>query len=269
MGYSFPWLLKPEIPSNAEFPVTRVSWKDANNFCKCLSWIDRRKYRLPAKVEWEFACRAGTTTRFYCGDSERELGRFEWHIGNMKDLNRPNPVGTKQANPFGLFDMHGNVSEWCRDLSAVKFELGNEPAEVQFVYRGGSWNCSPDAMRSAFEAESIADFSSLDLGLRIAVDVEFFKPAFKLDAQTEQAILPIAGVKGVKQYQRAWGDRLHAEVQTVNSLGMKLMLIPPGEFQMGAPETDEDAGRYVRIDEWPQHRVRITRGFYLGKYEVT
>jgi formylglycine-generating enzyme required for sulfatase activity len=115
-----------------ERPVNNVSWHDAIRFCNRLSeregltlcytidenggvsW-DRTAdgYRLLTEAEWEYACRAGTQTRWSCGDDEKDLERYAWFAANAKDA--PQPVGQKEANRWGLYDMHGNVREWCWD----------------------------------------------------------------------------------------------------------------------------------------------------------
>lgn len=87
-------------------PVTQVSWYD------CQVWCRRAGLRLPSEAEWEYACRAGTTTRFYFGDSDGDLGTYAWFGESGKEIHR---VAQKRPNAFGLYDMHGNVCEWCQD----------------------------------------------------------------------------------------------------------------------------------------------------------
>ena len=108
----------PSRFKGSSLPVTNVSWDDAREFCRKLTERERalgrisenQEYRLPTTEEWQHACRAGTTTRFYTGDSEEDLARAAWYKGNSGG--RPHPVGLKEPNAFGLCDMLGNVGEW-------------------------------------------------------------------------------------------------------------------------------------------------------------
>ncbi|MGB0597936.1 MAG: SUMF1/EgtB/PvdO family nonheme iron enzyme [Rubripirellula sp.] len=128
-------------------PVEKVSWNDATEFCRRLSLLPREKlarrvYRLPTEAEWEFACRAGTTTMYSFGDAESLLNRYGWTKDNGGRATHP--VGSKLANPFGLYDMHGNVWEWCSDrYGDYPSDAVTDPAGVSSglgrVLRGGSW----------------------------------------------------------------------------------------------------------------------------------
>lgn len=97
-----------------DLPVENVSWDDVIEFCKKLSQKEAKKYRLPTEAEWEYACRAGTEMRFSTGDDEEELKKAGWFNGNSDK--KTHPVGQKAPNAWGLYDMHGNVMEWCRDV---------------------------------------------------------------------------------------------------------------------------------------------------------
>jgi formylglycine-generating enzyme required for sulfatase activity len=100
-----------------DLPIVGVSWHDALAYCAWLAERTGKGYRLPTEAEWEYACRAGTTTRSSHTDGERDLGRFAWHSGNAGG--KLHPVGQKEPNPWGLLDVHGNVWEWCADRYAV------------------------------------------------------------------------------------------------------------------------------------------------------
>jgi formylglycine-generating enzyme required for sulfatase activity len=124
-------------------PVESVSWDDAVAFCRKLSAKAGKTVRLPTEAEWEYACRAGSTTRFGFGDNDKELDKYAWYDGNSDRTSHP--VGQKKPNAWGLYDMHGNVWQWCsdwyqdsyRDLGAVD---PTGPAEGKSrVLRGGCW----------------------------------------------------------------------------------------------------------------------------------
>ena len=96
-------------------PVEQVSWDDVQQFVRKLNQAEGEpRYRLPTEAEWEYACRAGTTSRWSFGDDERQLGDYAWYSGNNSP-NRTKEVGKKRPHPWGLYDMHGNVWEWCQD----------------------------------------------------------------------------------------------------------------------------------------------------------
>jgi formylglycine-generating enzyme required for sulfatase activity len=116
---------------NPQNPVESVSYDNAQVFCQKLSGITGKNYRLPTESEWEYACRAGTTTRWYFGDDRRQLGDYAWYYDNSEGTTHP--VGQKRPNAWGLHDMIGNVCEWC--------ESG--------CLRSGSWGNNPDDCRSA------------------------------------------------------------------------------------------------------------------------
>ncbi|NLW85679.1 MAG: SUMF1/EgtB/PvdO family nonheme iron enzyme [Planctomycetes bacterium] len=145
----------PSHFKGANNPVEQVSWNDATEFCRRLSQRTGKTVRLPTEAEWEYACRAGTTTRFYYGDDPdyRQLGEYAWY--NTNSNSRTQPVGQKRPNAFGLYDMHGNVYEWCSDWFADSYANANNtnptgPASgSRRVLRGGSWICYPRLCRSA------------------------------------------------------------------------------------------------------------------------
>jgi formylglycine-generating enzyme required for sulfatase activity len=138
----------------AQNPVECVSWDDAVEFCKKLSQKTGKTVALPTEAEWEYACRAGSKTRFSYGDDEDKLGDYAWYDNNSGDTTHP--VGQKKPNAWGLYDMHGNVWQWCSDWCGGSYANANKtdptgPASGSLrVLRGGSWNLGPWACPSAY-----------------------------------------------------------------------------------------------------------------------
>lgn len=151
----------PSHFKGARNPVENITWEDAAEFCKNVSQKTNTIVRLPAGVEWEYACRAGTTTRFSHGNEERALDEYAWHSENAD--RKTHPVGQKKPNAWGLYDMHGNVWEWCADLFGT-------PKGFR-VLRGGSWLHPPAVCRSDGKSGGAPDYKSTDHGFRVVVDV--------------------------------------------------------------------------------------------------
>lgn len=158
-------------------PVERVSWEDAALFCRRLSGMaDCEHYRLPTEAEWEYACRAGTTTRYSCGNQlSPECAWFK-----KNSYSQTHPVGAKQPNAWGLYDMHGNVCEWCADWYDGNFysrspacDPKGPAAGSRRVMRGGCWLMSGGRCRSAtrLSEEPTEDCSACLGGFRVALDL--------------------------------------------------------------------------------------------------
>jgi formylglycine-generating enzyme required for sulfatase activity len=163
-------------------PVEQVSWHDAMEFCARLAKLTGRDYRLPSEAEWEYACRARTTTPFHFGETiTPELANYDGnYIYNLEPVGeyrqRTAPVGSFQvANAFGLCDMHGNVWEWCADTWHDNYQEAPsdgsvwEHAELQEhrLLRGGSWYCLPSLCRAAQRHWDKADYGGSGIGFRV------------------------------------------------------------------------------------------------------
>lgn len=165
----------------SQYPVDSVSWIDAMAFCSKLNSIQEEKmlgrfYRLPTEIEWEYACRAGTSTPFNIGN---KFTSFDGNINGLypfnsnivgPTLNRPCEVGLYRPNQFGLYDMHGNIWEWCLN-SFYTYSLEKYLQINAKVLRGGAWNCYSRFCRSAYRCISGADVHYYDCGFRIVCEI--------------------------------------------------------------------------------------------------
>ncbi len=158
-------------------PVEQVSWIEATEFCRKLSQRTGGKVRLPTEAEWEFACRAGSTTRFCFGDSDNGLGDYAWYRSNSGS--KTHAVGGKRANAWGLHDMHGNVWEWCSDWYEKGYYAkspGRDPSGPTSggyrVLRGGSWYNFDTLCRSASRGASFVKARWGYVGFRVAAELQ-------------------------------------------------------------------------------------------------
>jgi formylglycine-generating enzyme required for sulfatase activity len=161
-------------------PVEQVSWLDAVAFCKLLSDLPEEKasryvYRLPTEAEWEHACRAGTTSDYSFGNGDSELGDYAWNSKNSGGTSHP--VGGKQPNGFGLYDMHGNVWEWCQDwkgdyLSSSVINPTGPVTGGSRRNRGGGWGDGSNRCRSAYRGGNTPDYRRSHLGFRLVRELD-------------------------------------------------------------------------------------------------
>jgi len=179
---TMPWKGQDFTRAVDEHPSSSVSWEDARSFCRKLSSMPKEKatghvHRLPTEAEWEYACRAGTTTAYSFGNDATELDRYGWWgglfgEGNAKDEQYAHGVGLKRPNAWGLYDMHGNVFEWCSDWygdypsGAVTNPTG-PPTGSARVLRGGSWDFESDSSRSASRFRYPPGGRNISLGFRV------------------------------------------------------------------------------------------------------
>ena len=160
----------PGFHRGGSHPVNCVSWNDAVRFCEWLSELEGRAYRLPTDVQWEYACRAGSTTAYYWGKEFRD--DCAWAATNSGKRTRP--VGEKLPNAFGLYDMSGNVWEWCNDWWDPEYvppstdPQGANSGDKKMI-RGASWWNAPGNCRSANRFSSSPSSAGTLTGFRVIV----------------------------------------------------------------------------------------------------
>ncbi len=174
-----PWRGQSYIEENPEHAASYISWEDATAFCAKLSEKAGRTVRLPREAEWEYGCRSGSTTRFSYGDDPdySHLGEYAWYDGNSctKDQKYPHAAGQKKPNAWGLYDMYGNVLEWCEDCWHDTYQGAPTDGSAwagagsSRVVRGGSWYNYAGVCRSSFRAEYDPDIRYDDTGFRVVV----------------------------------------------------------------------------------------------------
>ena len=244
-------------------PVTDVSWNDCQEFIRRLNDKTNGGYRLPTEAEWEYACRAKTTTKYFYGDiitkSDANYGGAAGAVIKQ--------VGSYKPNAFGLYDMHGNVWEWCNDWygrysSDAEINPVGPLSGTTRVLRGGSFNDSDAYFRSSYRIYVAPGHRPFDSGLRLARTnlsaVGSTTPKVVIPAATKLLVAPFTEAKA-KEIQKQVAKALTKEVEEKEDLGKEvkidLVLIPAGRFMMGDPGKD--------------HEVTITQPFYMAKYEVT
>lgn len=178
----------PSRWKGGENPVEQVRWSDAVKYCNARSrlegleqcydlktWecnFDADGYRLPTEAEWEYACRAGSTTQYFWGDDPSVAGEYVWFEANSQG--KPNPVGRKKPNDWGLYDMSGNVWEWCNDFYGVDYYSGSPSIDPRGpeqgdtkVVRGGAWKFSVESCRSGYRYNEDPGYSDVCFGYDI------------------------------------------------------------------------------------------------------
>ena len=262
-----------------KLPMNEISWDDCQEFLKKLNARTEGGYRLPTEAEWEYACRAGTTTAYSFGDkiTPKDANYDESKAG------KPVAVGSYKPNAFGLYDMHGNVWEWCEDwhaeypTSAVMDPAGPLTGNGRLL-RGGSFphNSSSACSFSRFGPQP-TNFRSYNFGFRLARTADIKTavappepkpdPAAVMPATGNLLVAPFSEPKA-KEVQKSAAKSLQREVEEKADLGkginLEMVLIPAGKFMMGSPASENG-----RDNNETQHEVTLTKPYYMGKYEVT
>ena len=317
-------------PNNNDRPVEKVSWNDAQVFLSRLNDMEQTagrlpagwKYVLPTEAQWEYACRAGTTTIFSWGNSATSTqanfkGTYPYGGGaSGPNLQQTTDIGQYAANPWGFFDMQGNVWEWVSDwkanyLTGAQTDPEGPASGSDRVVRGGSWRPGGTYLRSAERGYDAPGARNNLIGFRVG-----FQPVQPDTANPELELFGGAGI--TREAGQAWAEpgaagydardgNLTSSIsvsgtvdmnttgtyiltysvadaagntatanRTVTVVGnrsvdlnatvaMDMLWVPAGTFTMGSPTTE--AGR--QSDREDEHNVSLTKGFYLGKYEVT
>ena len=352
-----PWAGQANVKEGDDYPATWMDWNDAAKFCRKLTARESRSgrlpegfvYALPTEAQREYACRAGTTGAYAFGSAPGDLGAYAWWggtvgNGNCKTEQYAHRVGQKKPNPWGLYDMHGNVWEFCRDCYADRLPGGVDPfveTGSLRLCRGGAWDNHAGRCRSSargnVDPSSRGNFMGFRLALvpaglgpelpevtvplkirtmssrtiaagkplTVAVFVEDAQrwngalsfrldanapPGTTIDSQTgvctwtpplaepagpKEISVSIAGPDGqtiqssftvtVTRPGPARTPANEIAVDLGNGVNLEMVHVPAGEFLMGSPDSDKDADTW----EKPQHRVRISKPFYLGACKVT
>jgi len=173
--------LEPSYFKGYNLPVENISWLDVVEFCKRLSVHTGREYRLPSEAEWEYACRAGTTTAYSFGDDAAELENYAWYSKNSGI--KTHAVEEKLPNAFGLYDMHGNVREWCEDNwhnnytgaptdGRAWIDDNDDHSQANKLLRGGSWSNLARLCRSASRSSNDARNQYYNIGFRVVCHLQ-------------------------------------------------------------------------------------------------
>ncbi|QDT22063.1 SUMF1/EgtB/PvdO family nonheme iron enzyme [Gimesia chilikensis] len=257
------------------FPVEFTNWEDAQRFCRKLSDREGKTYRLPTEAEWEYACRAGTTSAFHYGiidngQAANTHGDVPYGTNSKGPaLGRTTEVGSYAPNAFGLHDMHGNVFEWCADwfvLQLYKQRAGKvtvdplvskrTPAAKTRVLRGGSWTKGKGIhARAALRRGNLPDWKGQNIGFRVVQEIS-----------GEPRPAPVVQAEPMPADPKPSDTKEKPVAATIRDpRAGDLVYIQPGKFLMGSLESEPGSWPMER----PQHEVEIKQGFYIGKYEVT
>ena len=227
-------------------PVEQVSWDDCQEFLRRLNAATGKTFRLPTEAEWEFAARGGNRSRQYQFSGSDAWDAVVWCIPNSSKTTHD--VRSKQTNELGLYNMSGNVSEWCSDWygdygNAAQTNPTGAATGTARVYRGGSWETFDAAGRVTFRQSQKPEWGFWSLGLRLVITAD------GAPSVSNNAKIAATYTKGVL---------------TVNGVRYELVKVKPGTFTMGATAEMHDAADGGK----PAHEVTLTKTYYIGKTEV-
>lgn len=160
-----------------DYPVDMISWNDCQAFIDSLNSFGMGRYRMPTEAEWEYSARAGTNTRFHWGDDEgyKEIYQYAWF--NPNSMARSMPVGIKEPNQWNLYDMIGNMWEWCSDwkgayenADSIAYDPGGPEMGEEKIFRGGSWFNPPNVCRTANRNAHEPETGYSNIGLRLVLE---------------------------------------------------------------------------------------------------
>ena len=270
-------------------PVENVSWDDCQSFVRKVNSAQSCGARLPTEAEWEYACRAGSTGAYAGNGNLNDMGWYGENSGS-----ETHPVGQKQANAWGFHDMHGNVWEWCNDFGDYGGDTTDPTGPTSGgtrVLRGGGWNGNVRGCRSAFRNDYGPDLHDCDGGFRLCCSAGSRESSTEQEnsrvvaqddgggaghrdeakigatrkAKTEtdvKARVPVMAAREALPKNPEHGQE--AILTLPGGATMEMIYVASGTFMMGSPATEE--GRFYGET---QHLVMLTKGFWLGKYEVT
>jgi len=198
---------------SGNLPVEKVSWNDVQEFIKTINdKNDGYTYRLPTEEEWEFCCRAGNPGDYCFGDDVEQLNDYAWYWKNAES--RTHPVGEKKPNAFGLFDMHGNVWEWCDDSWS--------PSSSSRVLRGGSWYTDASYTRSAFRYVSGPGDAYSIIGFRLVRTSRSSKTLLPSNSsdhmslnEVKQRMWKSYRTKARREFLKLWNEAMAEEKKSV------------------------------------------------------
>lgn len=259
----------PGFEQSDDHPVVLVSWNDAQAFCKWLGKKENKTYRLPTEAEWEYACRAGTRTAYSFGDDPQDLAAHG-NVGRSEDGFRyAAPVGRFEPNRYGLYDMHGNVWEWCSDWYDSKgYQGGREtdPTGPKMagarVHRGGGWSSSPSRCRSAARiGRHPSAYRGSYLGFRVV-----------LEQSNNPRIEKAADAKLGKEFDYLvydLGKGVELKLVKVRAKGQTFTIGSSGKEQDAVVQKYFNGKRPGQLDFEADHTITLTDDFFIGRFEVT